>query len=147
MGDRERADHFFHEATATEPWSGTWFNWALAKDQWGELEEAVRLVAKARSLEEDPAYLAFQASLAGKLGNKAEHDELMALALKRFGSVETLNEFELFWLRFAASISGDKTLASRAELELARRRKGGDHKGPDEGAPPDIKASLVKVRI
>ena len=121
MGDRERADRFFYEATAAETWSGTWFNWALVKEQWGDLEEAVRLVAKAPSLEEDPAYLTFQASLAGKLGNKAEHDKLMALALKRFGSVETLSDFDLFWLRFAASSSGDKTLGVYPRIIAPKR--------------------------
>jgi tetratricopeptide (TPR) repeat protein len=35
LGDRERAERFFLEADRQSPWSGTWFNWALAKEQWG----------------------------------------------------------------------------------------------------------------
>jgi tetratricopeptide (TPR) repeat protein len=51
LGDRERTDRIFAEADRLDPWSGTFFNWALAKEQWGQVAEALELCDKALAMQ------------------------------------------------------------------------------------------------
>jgi molecular chaperone DnaK (HSP70) len=121
MGDRKRAEQFFSEAARRDPWPGSYFNWAFAKEQWGEPDRALELVDKALALEAEPAYQALKARLVQKLGDADRGRELAAAALRQFPPPETLSQFELFWLKVAARIAGDARRAEEAEKWIRAR--------------------------
>lgn len=120
LGDRERAERFFLEADRVAPWSGTWFNWALAKEQWGSPAEALTLAEKAIELEDDPPYSVLRARLVQKTGDPEKGIRLADDALKRFAPLSCQDEFELHWFRIAARITGDDALLRDADV-MARK--------------------------
>ena len=145
MGDRERADRFFREATEAESWSGSWFNWALAKERWEHFQDAVDCVKKAWSIEQDPAYLVLQARLAHKMRNETERDKLLKEALRLFGPISGLSDFSLGWLGCGARLAGDDALAVRAEAELRARRQAKGQRVDEEGELVDHKSLPMRV--
>ncbi len=138
LGDRERAERFFLEADRVAPWSGTWFNWALAKEQWGSPAEALTLVEKATALEDDPPYSVLQARLIQKSGDAERGIRLADDALKRFAPLSTQDEFELHWFRIAARITGDDALLREADAMARKLTTRSDKRTLDTGEFPDL---------
>lgn len=132
LGDRERAERFFAEADRAEPWSGTWFNWALAKEQWGQPAEAFELVEKALVMSDDPPYSVLKARLMQRLGDVDGGVRLAAESLKRFPPLSVQDEYQLFWFRGAARITGDNAAEREADSWLRRR----------SAARPDVRAGI-----
>lgn len=123
LGDRQRTDRFFTEADRAEPWSGTWFNWALAKEQWGQSADALDLVEKALAISSDAPYSVLKARLIQKLGDAEGGVRLAAESLKRFPPLSTQDEYQLFWFQVAARMTGDEGLARESD-GWARKRAG-----------------------
>jgi len=98
IGDRNKAEQFYEEAARAEEWDGTFFNWAMAKEAWGDVGGALGLVNRALALENDPAYLVFQARLFQRARKSAEMDDALQRALDSFGAIYGLSEFHLVWL-------------------------------------------------
>jgi molecular chaperone DnaK len=138
LGDRERADRFFGEADRVAPWSGTLFNWALAKEQWGMPEEALALVEKAIGLEDDPPYSVLRARLVQKTGDGAKGIRLADEALKCFGPLSGQDEFELHWFRIATRITGDDALLRDADAMARKRVRRADDRSSSSGEFPDL---------
>jgi molecular chaperone DnaK len=121
LGDRERTDRIFAEADRLDPWSGTFFNWALAKEQWGKVAEALELCDKALAMQADPAYSALKARLVQRLGDSSGGLAIACEALRRFAPVPSQSEFELYWFGIAARISGEEQLWKEADREARSR--------------------------
>jgi tetratricopeptide (TPR) repeat protein len=121
LGDRERADRFFAEADRLAPWSGTFFNWALAKEQWGGTAEALELVEKALAMHDDPPYSVLKARLVQRQGDIQTGFAIGSSALKRFPSIGGQNDYELYWFGVAARIAGEDQLWTEADQETRRR--------------------------
>jgi hypothetical protein len=121
LGDRERAERFFLEADRVAPWSGTWFNLAMAKEQWGSPAEALTFVEKALAMEDDPPYSALKARLLQKTGDVEGGTRLASDAVKRFAPLPGQDEYQLYWFRIAARIAGDGALLLEADA-VARKR-------------------------
>jgi Tfp pilus assembly protein PilF len=139
IGDRERAEKFFAEAARAAPWCGTWFNWALAKQQWGQLPEALALVGKALELSEEGPYLALKARLTQHNGDVEGGARLAAESLKRFPPLAAQDDFELYWFGVAAQVAGEEGLAQRAKEELTKRSVAGSRRrGGAWGEFPDL---------
>ncbi|MDW8129827.1 MAG: tetratricopeptide repeat protein [Bryobacterales bacterium] len=115
LGDRDRAEKLFREAARVEDWSGTFFNWALARWKWGDSSGALALVERAIRGDDEPAYRVLQAQLLRTLGRWEQAQRVLQEALARFGPPEMLNDFELFWLAYAAQLVGDKALEERVQ--------------------------------
>jgi molecular chaperone DnaK len=139
LGDRERAEQFYEEAVRTDEWDGTYFNWALAKEAWGDLSEALKLVSRALALESDPAYFVVQSRLYQKLGQALERDLALQQALDSFGAIDGLNEFHLVWLETGARMAGKNQLAEEAGRRLREKRR-------DEHPPEEIEGMVPGVR-
>lgn len=122
LGDRERAEKLFGEAARVETWSGTFFNWALARLRWGDAAGALELVERAIALEDEPAYRVLQARLLYQLGRGQQARRILEQALSRFAPPEILEEFELAWLAEGARMAGDGALLRAAEQLLRRPR-------------------------
>ncbi len=138
MGDRERTDRFFSEADRVEPWSGTSFNWALAKEQWGQLKEAFELVEKALAMYNDPPYSILKARLMQKLGDVDGGLSLAAESLKRFPPAAVQDEYQLSWLRAGARITGDEALVREADKWLRKRAERPGSRADVGGELPDM---------
>lgn len=132
LGDRERTDRFFAEADRAEPWSGTWFNWALAKEQWSQPAEALDLVEKALVMSDDPPYSVLKARLMQRLGDVDGGMRLAAESIKRFPLLAVQDEYQLFWFRVAARITGDNAAEREADSWLRKR----------SAARPDLLAGI-----
>ncbi len=132
LGDRERTDRFFAEADRAEPWSGTWFNWALAKEQWSQPAEALDLIEKALVMSDDPPYSVLKARLMQRLGDVDGGLRLAAESIKRFPPLAAQDEYQLFWFRVAARITGDNAAESEADSWLRKR----------SAARPDLRAGI-----
>jgi tetratricopeptide (TPR) repeat protein len=121
LGDRERADRFFEEANRVDPWSGTFFNWALAKEQWGGTAEALELVEKAIKMQDDPAYSSLKARLLQRLGDIQTGFAIASGALKRFPPVGAQDDFQVYWFGVAARIAAEDQLWKEADQESRKR--------------------------
>jgi molecular chaperone DnaK len=109
LGDRERAERIFLEADRIAPWSGTLFNWALAKEQWGSVTEALDLVERAIRSEDEPPYSVLKARLIQKSGNSEMGFRVAGDALQRFAPPASQSEFARSWFRIALQMTGDET--------------------------------------
>ena len=139
IGDRERAEQFYEEAARVEEWDGTFFNWALAKEAWGDVAAAQELVERALALENDPAYLVLQARLFQRVANSAARDGVLQHALDSFGATDGLSEFHLVWLEIGAKMAGKKGLADAAEKELRERRRTAERPEEIDGEVPGVR--------
>jgi len=138
MGDRERTDRFFTEADRAEPWSGTWFNWALAKEQWGQPAEALEFVEKAIAMYNDPPYSVLKARLMQKAGDADGGLRLAAESVKHFPPPAAQDEYQLSWLRVGARIIGDDVLAREADAWLRKRADRSGSRAEVVGELPDM---------
>jgi hypothetical protein len=139
IGARARAEQFYEEAARVDEWDGTFFNWALAKEVWGELPGALRLVERALALENDPASLTLQSRLLQKLGNSVEHETTLKEALDTFGPIDGLSEFHLAWLEIAARMAGIRQLADEAQRRLREYRRKWDLPEEADGELPGVR--------
>jgi tetratricopeptide (TPR) repeat protein len=121
LGDKERCDRLFAEADRLDPWSGTFFNWALAMEQRGEATAALELVNRALAMQNDPPYCALKARLVQKLGDVQEGFAIAFEALRRFPPVATQDDYQLDWYGVAARIAGDEAASDAAASETRRR--------------------------
>jgi len=139
IGDRNRAEQFYEEAARVEEWDGTFFNWALAREAWGDAAGALGLVERALALENDPAYLVVQARLFQRVGKAPERDSALQSALDSFGAVDGLSEFHLVWLEIGAKMAGRKQLADAAEKQFRERRRKTELPEETDGEVPGIR--------
>jgi tetratricopeptide (TPR) repeat protein len=137
LGDRERTDRLFAEAARQDPWSGTFFNWALAKEQWGKTEEALELVNQALAMQNDPPYAALKARLVQRLGDIPGGFAIAAEAVRRFPPVSSQNDYELYWYGAAARIAGEERSWQEADRETRRRAARPNAQAPAPGDFPD----------
>jgi len=141
LGDRERAERFFLEADRVEPWSGTWFNWALAKEQWGRPAEALDLVEKAIAMEDDPAYSSLKGRLVQKSGDTEGGIRIAREALKRFPPLAAQDDYQLSWFRLAARIAGEDTVWQDADSMARKRSTHTEWRSQVGGELPDMERS------
>jgi len=138
IGDRQRSEQLYAEAARVDPWSGTYFNWALAKEAWGEALPALELVRRSIEMEFDPAYLVLQGRLEQKLGDDAAGQFLFERARETFPPPASLDAFGLSWLRTLAGILNDSELTRQVTELLAQRKREATRKVIRGGSLPDL---------
>ena len=124
VGDWDREEKVYREAANVSPWSGTWFNLALALKRRGKLVEAAEAVARAIGMDRRPPYLVLAALIAESEGDAARGRELLSEAMVSFGPVRGLDDWELGWFMTAARTVGDESKLSAARTEQRQRRPG-----------------------
>ncbi|MEW6447218.1 MAG: Hsp70 family protein [Bacillota bacterium] len=124
LGDFERQEKFYREAAAATTWGGPWFNLALAQKGRGQIAAAVESVEKALAREREAPYLVLRAQLAEAEGKTGDYERYLEEALRAFGPVTRLTEWELGWFLTAARLAGDDGKIKEAQAEMKRRRRG-----------------------
>lgn len=123
IGDFEREEKFYREATVASPWAGTWFNLSLALKRRGKLKEAAEAIEQAIRLEHDAPYLVQSALIAGAQGDTARSQQLLSEAIIAFDAVRSLSDWELGWYVTALQTLGDDAKLTEARAEQRRRSK------------------------
>lgn len=137
LGDHAKAEKFYKEAGAASSWTGPWFNLALAYKSQGKVKEAIWAVEKALAKDHEGPYLVLRAMLAEQEMNFAMREQLLKDAVVTFGSLFTLDDWELGWLRTCALMLKDEELREKAEQEIhSRQHAGKDDDDEVDGEPP-----------
>lgn len=145
--DWERQEKFYREAFRAAPyWAGPLFNLALSQFHHGQLDAAEATIREALAVEQDPPYLVLHAMILEKRGQSEQAKTLLTDALKRFGPINALEDWELGWLRTAAQMLPDPARLEAATAEQERRKRAGKGAAGDPGGlPPEIAPGLKKL--
>ncbi|MCS7063337.1 MAG: Hsp70 family protein [Methylacidiphilales bacterium] len=145
--DWERQEKTYREAFQAKPdWAGSLFNLALSQWKRGLLEAAEATIREALAVEEDPPYFVLLAQILEKRGNRQEANQALAEALKRYGPVRALSDWELGWLQTAAQMQSDAALLEEATAEQRRRKRAGKGRDVESGGLlPEIAPALRKI--
>lgn len=145
LGDCEREEKCYREATQASSWSGSWFNLALAQRRRGLYADAVDSINRALAVEAAPPYLVLAALLAEAQGASEQRQQYLTEALRKFSPITSLNDWELGWLVTGAQMAGDQhKLAEAREEQRARMRGTAVIEGSD-GQLPILTPSLRRV--
>ncbi|MCS6910463.1 MAG: Hsp70 family protein, partial [Anaerolineales bacterium] len=145
--DWVRQEKAYREAFKAAPhWAGPLFNLALCQFQRGLLEAAEETLRRALAVEQDPPYLVLHAEILEKLGQTVEAKNLLGDAIKRFGPVRVLSDWELGWLWTAAQRLPDPVRQREAAAEQQRRKRAGRSSDDEPGGfLPEIAPALRKI--
>lgn len=144
-GDWARQEKYYREAYRVSPhWPGPLFNLALSEFNRNRLLEAEVTVDEAITAKPDPAYFVLRAMILEKRGSTTQATAQFEDAVKRFGPVTSLQDWDLGWFLTAAHRVGDKARADQATTEQQRRRKTTYQDNPD-GFLPEIAPGLRKL--
>ncbi len=124
MGDYDREEKFYREATAASPfWSTPWFNLALAQKKRKRYNEALESLEKAFSIRREGPYLVLAAQVADCCHKVSERDRYLKEAFDTFGSISSLDDWELGWILAGARLAGRNDLIEQIQLEQKRRKE------------------------
>ncbi len=143
VGDYEREEKFYREASLIwRRWNGSFFNLALSKRGQGKLDEAIRVIDEAISIDPDPPCWVLKATLAEKLKQPLLRDSLLDKAFGMFEPLATLSDFELVWYLTGARLARDGEREQEANEERSRREKTSAISA--SGDLPDTRAEIVR---
>lgn len=146
MGDQERQEKFYLEASRVSPWSGPLFNLALAQRERGETEKAKESLESALVREKSAPYYVLRAMLAEDEKDSQTQDESLEQAFSSFDPISVLEEWEMYWYRKAATMAKDDEKLDEIKDEERKRKRAGKEVPEDDSLLPAIKAgSLVEV--
>ncbi|MEI7881195.1 MAG: Hsp70 family protein [bacterium] len=136
MRDHEREAKFFEASASAAQWSAPLFNLALSQKRRGLLKEAKASIDEAIVRNASAPNLTLRAVIADALQDPMKREECLKAAMKLFGSVTTMTDWELGWYLTAADLMDNEAQAKKARDEQQKRRR--DHEIPDvEGLLPD----------
>jgi molecular chaperone DnaK len=144
LGDTDREEKLYREAAEASEWVGSLFNLALSqfrrdkyREAWGTIQDTLK---RSRSA----PYLVLAGKIAAALGQSIDRDKLFAEARERFSVPAAMDDFALDWARALGGLLPDEEFLSDCDAEW-RRRKAGNPQRADEGLPPDVPGSIVKL--
>ena len=124
MGDYDREEKFYREATAASPfWSTPWFNLALAQKKRKRYSEAIESLEKAFSIRREGPYLILAAQVADACHKVSDRDKYLKEAFDTFASVSSLDDWELGWILAGARLAGKNDLIEQIQIEQKRRKE------------------------
>lgn len=143
IGDFEREEKFYKEATTVSSWSGPLFNLALSQRKRGKYDEALENIEKALMNNPEAPYYVLRALLAEDVNNQKDKEKYLEKALKSFGPLSQQSDWELGWYLTAVNLSGDKKRSEEVREELRRRAENKKIEISPEGVLP-IKTQGIK---
>jgi len=145
LGDDEREEKIYREATRISSWSGSWFNLSLAFKRHGKFAQAADAVEKAIEREKSAPYLVQAALIAEKQHDTARSQRLVSEAITLFDPLKSLSDWELGWYVTAVRFTGEDEKMTKARDEQKRRQRlGGDNFGASEGGIlPEIASGII----
>lgn len=146
VGDVEREEKCYREAAAVSPWSGTWFNLALALKRRGRFTDAADAIGRALRRDREGAYLVLGAMIAEGQKDAAGAKKLLDEAMAAFPSIKRLSDWELGWFMTGATMASESERLAEAKAEQRRRARGATEKDGDggEGQLPIITPALAR---
>lgn len=145
LGDHEKEEKSYREADrVSRSWSGPMFNLALSYHKRGMHEEALKTLGKSiEKYGEDGPELSLKAMCLESMGRKDEAQRSAVAAMKYYGPVTSLSDFELGWYHYTAKYLGDTEASKKIEQEKIRRRKLSGTSDVQDVPRPDLKGDLV----
>jgi len=145
LGDQEREEKSYREAALSSPWSGVWFNLALAQRRQGRFVEAMESLDMALSKEKRAPYLVLRALLAEDLKKTEERQAYLEKALGSFGAISFLDDWQLGWYLTAATKADEQQLIKDIETERKRRLVEKGTSAPPGGHLPIPTSNIQKA--
>ncbi|HEY3382617.1 MAG TPA: Hsp70 family protein [Vicinamibacterales bacterium] len=125
LGDVERAERFYLEASRCSGSGGSLFNLSLYQHRRGEVTKAGENIDEALRRDRSAPYLVQKARVADAMGDAVTKAACLTEALTAFGqNLRALDDWRLAWLQTAAGMQGDREAELRAQQERQRRLQG-----------------------
>lgn len=125
LGDVERAERFYLEASRCSGSGASLFNLSLYQHRRGEMTKAAENIDGAIQRERSAPYLVQKARVAEVVGDVATRAACLTEALTAFGqNLRALDDWRLSWLQTAAAMHGDQDTERQAQQERQRRLQG-----------------------
>ena len=138
-GDFDSQEKCYREATKAWRDGAPLFNLALSLSKRRKFAEAKSVIdERLTSYEPNGPSLTLAAQIQGGLDDQPGKSELLDKALNTFGPPHALEDYALGWLQTAARMAGKKDLATQAEDERNKRKKGSVTTGNEDGLLPDV---------
>jgi hypothetical protein len=146
LGDYEREAKFYHAANdATDNWGGPLFNLALSYYNRGIYQPGLDTVKKAiiKGGEQGP-YLTLKAMCLEKVNKGEDCTDAYKDALRAFGILTSLSDWEIGWYMKAAQKAKDGKAVKKAEKEKENRRKKTADDTDEEIIMPKVKSGTLE---
>lgn len=138
-GDFDSQEKCYREAAKAWRDGAPLFNLALSLSRRRKFAEAKSVIdERLSSYEPNGPSLTLAAQIQAGLGDQSGKSEILEKALNKFGPPHVLEDYALGWLQAAATMAGNKELASQAESERNKRKKGSVIPDNVEGLLPDV---------
>jgi len=136
LRDYEKEAKFYQESAKLDRWGSPLFNLALSQQRRGQLREAQANIEEALARHREAPYLVLRALIADGRQDPMQRDECLKEAMKLFGSIKSMSDWELGWYMTAANRLDNDAKVKDAKEEQHRRSKRRD-KPLVEGQLPD----------
>ncbi len=145
LGDYERSEKAYREADKISRVNWSLFNLALGFHKRGLQEKALETIEKALQKEgEQGSCLSLKASCLESLGSAEEAQATRTEAVKAFGQLGPMDEWELGWYTQTVKELGDEKLMKKANAEWKKRHKRGREIVEDDIPRPVISSDSGK---
>lgn len=149
LGNLERAEKFYREADqATPHWDGPLFNLTLLYLHQARHQEALQTIEDAiKKGGEDGPNLTLKARCLERAGVDAQKcHAIYRQAVKAYGRLETMPDWELGWYAAAVKSLGDEEALELANKEIARRKRKGKRILDTDAPLPGVKGGSLARR-
>lgn len=136
IGDFEKQEKFYREASNTSSWNGPLFNLALSQKNRGKYKEAIATLEKVLNNDPGAPDFVLRALLADAVNNKADRKKYLEKALKLFDQLPEKSDWELGWHLTAVTMVGNKKKIEKTKAEQKKRAKDKNIEELDKGVLP-----------
>ena len=142
LGDHQRAEKFYLQSARISRWSAPLFNLALSRRRRGLYREAMTSIDEAIARDPEPPAYILKAAIAKSLGEP--HAEPLKTGMDLFAPVASLDDWQLGWYLFGATLSNDSALVDQARAEQRRRIQTTSAPSP-RGVLPEVAPAIQRV--
>lgn len=142
LGDHAREEKFFLQSARVSRWSAPLFNLALSRRRRGLYREAMTSIDEAIARNPEPPAWVLKADIAKALGEP--HAEPLKTGMGLFAPATFLDDWQLGWYLFGATLSNDPALAERARTEQRRRLQTTSPPSP-RGVLPEMAPAIQRM--
>ncbi len=123
MRDYEREAKFYAASAGAAQWSAPLFNLALSQKRRGLLKDAQASIDAAIARNVSAPNLTLRAAIADAQQDPMKRDECLKAAMKLYGSVAGMSDWELGWYLTAADLIDDDAKVAKAKEEQTTRSR------------------------
>jgi tetratricopeptide (TPR) repeat protein len=123
MRDFEKESKFYAASAGAGQWSAPLFNLALSQKRRGLLKDAQASIEEAIARNVSAPNLTLRAVIADAQQDPMKRDECLKTAMKLYGSVAGMSDWELGWYLTAAGLTDNDAKVTQAQEEQKKRSK------------------------